>query len=168
MADAQPNPDRKIVYCPHCGGELRVSVRAVSTNCPHCNRRVDIGDMEIHGYSLVRNIAICGTVTVQKKGMLIANVKADHVIVYGKIQGHVQVRHDVVIMDGGIITAGVTTPRLLMELGAMLEGATVIGVTNYTEAGKLAAKARGELLAEPKKVRPLRPLRPLGSRTTTP
>jgi hypothetical protein len=34
-----------------------------------------------------------------------------------------------------------------MEPGATLEGPTVIGVKDYTEAGKLAAKARGEMLA---------------------
>ena len=60
MPDPQPTPDRKTVHCPHCGGELHVSLRAVSTSCPHCNRRTDIGDMEIHGYSPVRSVAICG------------------------------------------------------------------------------------------------------------
>jgi hypothetical protein len=144
---------------------LLVSPRAVSTGCPHCNRRTDIGDMEVHGYSLARNVAICGTVTVFARGLLIANVKADHVIVHGKIQGHVQVRHDVTIEPGGVITAGVTTPRLTMRPGATLEGPTVIGVTDYAEAGRLAAKARGELLAQPKKVRPLRPL---STRSSTP
>jgi cytoskeletal protein CcmA (bactofilin family) len=68
-----------------------------------------------------------GIVTVAKKGTLIAEVRAEGVVVKGEIKGPVTSRGPVSLEKGGRIFGNVTSPTLKVQEGSQLVGMVVTG-----------------------------------------
>lgn len=68
-----------------------------------------------------------GIVTVGKKGTLIAEVRAEGVVVKGEVKGPVTSRGPVVIEKGGRIYGNVTCPTIQVSDGGQLVGMLVTG-----------------------------------------
>lgn len=123
----QPGVANKQVYCTHCAQIMDVAVRAMSVFCPHCNKRLILEDFKIDSYYAVREFSTCGDVVIEKKGHVVAPIKAGNLTVKGKVQGHVTVRGQVEIKKSGWLKGDLEAPCLLVENGAVLEAFVRIG-----------------------------------------
>lgn len=99
----------------------------MSTVCPHCNRRLEVEDVRIRKYHAVRQVVTCGDLMVEKRGRLVASVRAVNLKVNGKLQGDIVARGRVLISKTGTVTGDIQAPWLLVEPGAELRGFLRIG-----------------------------------------
>lgn len=123
----EPGAVAKHVACTHCGGGVHVSLRAMSVFCPHCNKRLILEDFKIDSYYAVREFFTCGDVVVEKKGHVVAPIRAGSLTVKGKVQGQAAVRGPVEIKKHGSFKGDLQAPSLVVENGAMLDGFVRIG-----------------------------------------
>lgn len=119
----------KLVFCTHCACPTEVAVKAMSVFCPHCNKRLILEDFKIKSYYAVREFDTCGDVVVERKGHVVAPIKAGNLTVKGKVQGHVTARGQVEIKKTGWFKGDLEAPCLVVECGAVLDGFVRIGPT---------------------------------------
>ena len=124
----------KRVCCTHCDRETEVAPRAMSVFCPHCNRRLVLEDIRVRKYYAVREIATCGDVVVEKRGHVVASIKAGNLIVNGKVQGNVRAAGSVSLRPTATLLGDIHAPRLLVQNGATLAGFLRIGDERPAEA----------------------------------
>jgi cytoskeletal protein CcmA (bactofilin family) len=62
-----------------------------------------------------------GTVMIGVKGKVIADISAREVIVHGEVKGNVTAQDRIEIRTNGSITGDVTTSRIIVEDGAILD-----------------------------------------------
>ena len=74
---------RRLIFCPRCDARQEVSRVTKSTSCPGCHRNILTSDVEINEYCAKIEMWTAGVVTVGKKGTLIAEVRAESVVVKG-------------------------------------------------------------------------------------
>jgi predicted acyltransferase (DUF342 family) len=110
------------VRCTHCEGVLEVAPRAMSVFCPHCNKRLVIEDIRIQRYYAVREIATCGDVVVGKRGHAVAAIRADNLIVEGKVSGDVVAVGCVRVASTASLTGDIRARGLSVEDGAAIHG----------------------------------------------
>lgn len=120
----------KTVQCTHCGGSSEVAQRAMSVFCPHCKKRLILEDYKITSYYAVREFFTCGKVVVEKKGHVVAPVKASALTVKGKMQGSVVTCGEVKLTKTGSLTGDIEASSLNIEDGAELDGFLRIGVAS--------------------------------------
>ncbi len=123
----EPGAWIKKVQCTYCDGMIDVSLRAMSTFCPHCKKRLILEDYKIESYYAVREFSTCGDVIVEKKGHVVAPIKAGTLTVKGKVQGHVTARGQVQIKKTGWFKGELEAPCLVVESGAVFDGLVRIG-----------------------------------------
>ncbi len=131
MAKKPTKGEKRTVCCTYCGEPIEVSRKALSVFCPHCQKRIVCEDYTIKSYHAVRSFATCGDIVVEKKGHVVAPIRAESLIVHGRVRGNVQVKTVVKIERTGRIEGNVEAPRLVMRDGGALIGACKI-VTNGT------------------------------------
>jgi len=119
----------KTVQCTYCGRASEVAQRAMSVFCPHCKKRLILEDYKITSYYAVREFFTCGNVVVEKKGHVVAPVKASTLTVKGKVQGSVITRGEVKLTKTGSLTGDIEASSLKIADGAELDGFLRIGVT---------------------------------------
>jgi hypothetical protein len=117
----------KRITCPHCGRGMDVGRRAMSVVCPGCNRRIDLQNYHIKTYHAVREMVTCGDVIVEKRGHVVAAVRANNLEVHGRVRGDVRVNERVAVSRTGMITGDIQAPRLRVETGGALNGFVRIG-----------------------------------------
>ena len=118
----------KKVVCTHCGHESEAGKRAMSVFCPKCHKRIILEDLKIRTYFAVSEFATSGDVIVEKKGFVIAPIRAGNVTVKGRVQGAIDARERVTIRKSGQLKGDVTAPILVIEDGASLDGFVRIGL----------------------------------------
>ena len=123
----EPGAAVKRVFCTHCARVMDVAVRAMSVFCPHCKKRLILEDFKIDSYYAVREFSTCGDVVIEKKGHVVAPIKAGNLTVKGKVQGRVTARGQVEIKKTGWFKGDLDAPCLLVENGAVLDGFVRIG-----------------------------------------
>ena len=123
----QPKTAGRQVVCTHCQRATDVALRAMSVFCPHCHKRLILEDFKIDSYYAVREFSTCGNVVVEKKGHVVAPIKAGNLTVKGKVQGHVTARGQVEIKKTGWFKGDLEAPCLVVENGAVLDGFVRIG-----------------------------------------
>ncbi len=116
------------VICTHCHCATDVALRAMSVFCPHCNKRLILEDYKIDSYYAVREFSTCGDVVVEKKGHVVAPIKASNLTIKGKVQGSVVVRGQVEIKKTGWFKGELEAPCLVIEGGAVFDGFVRIGL----------------------------------------
>ena len=62
----------RAVRCYLCGYRFTVSLRAMSTTCPGCNKAIKIEDMVVKTYVPVVDLQTCGRIRVTKRGRIAA------------------------------------------------------------------------------------------------
>jgi hypothetical protein len=140
---------RRLVFCPRCDARQEISKATQSTSCPGCHRNISTQDVEINEYCAKIEMYTAGLVTVGKKGTLIAEVRAEHVVVKGEIKGPVTSRGPVSIEKGGRILGNVTCPSLAISDGGQIVGMVVTGphaselLAEIEAAVPLVAKSQG-------------------------
>ncbi len=119
----------KMVDCTHCGQPSEVGQSAMSVFCPHCKKRLILEDYKITSYYAVREFFTCGAVVVEKKGHVVAPLKASSVTVKGTMQGSVVTPGEVKLTKTGSITGDVEAASIKIENGAALDGFLRIGAS---------------------------------------
>jgi hypothetical protein len=117
---------RRLIFCPRCDARQEVSKVTKSTSCPGCHRNISTTDVEIGEYCAKIEMYTAGIITVAKKGTLIAEVRAEGVVVKGEIKGPVTSRGHVSIEKGRVF-GNVTSPTLAVQEGSQLVGMVVTG-----------------------------------------
>jgi len=115
------------VVCTHCARASEVPLRAMSIFCPHCQKRVIIEDFTIQTYYAVREFWTCGDILVERKGHVVAPIKAHNLTVKGKVQGSVVARGRVSIKKTGWFKGRIEAPSLHVESGGFFDGFVDIG-----------------------------------------
>jgi cytoskeletal protein CcmA (bactofilin family) len=117
----------KNVICTHCERVTEVAQRAMSVFCPHCKKRLVLEDFKITSYHGVREFATCGDVVIEKRGHVSASVKANTLVVKGKMQGAVVARSSVAIHKTANCQGDIESPTIKVESGATVNGFLRIG-----------------------------------------
>lgn len=118
---------RRLIFCPRCDARQEVSRVTKSTSCPGCHRNISTQDLEINEYCAKIEMYTAGVVTVGRRGTLIAEVRAEGVVVKGEVKGPITSRGPVVLEKSGRIHGNVTSPTLRVAEGAQLVGMVVTG-----------------------------------------
>ncbi|MBN1341189.1 MAG: polymer-forming cytoskeletal protein [Phycisphaerae bacterium] len=126
MAKTNITGHKRDVSCTYCGREIEISTRAMSVFCPHCQKRVVCENYTIKSYHAVRNIATCGDVIIEKRGHVVAPIRAESLIIRGLVRGNIIARNRVEIESTGVVQGNVEARRLIMRDGAKLMGACKI------------------------------------------
>lgn len=134
------NKSVKHVHCTYCGKACDVSQRAMSVFCPHCRKRLILEDFKIKTYYAVREFFTCGNIIVEKKGHVVAPLRAGTLTVKGKVQGSVTAQGPVNIAKTGSFKGDIEAPTLHIEGGAIIEGFLRIGAPNGDVAEKSTKK----------------------------
>lgn len=123
----QPKPGlHKNVTCPYCEHRERVSEYAFSVACRHCNRRIELRDLDIRSH-LRENIHSGSVVRILPSGSVRGTVRANEVIVQGSVNGDVVAGERLRIAATGVVRGNLRTRRLEMEEGARFHGDANIG-----------------------------------------
>jgi len=147
---------RRLIFCPRCDARQEVSRVTKSTSCPSCHRNIMTTDVDINEYCAKIEMWTAGTVTVGRKGTLIAEVRAEGVIVKGgEIKGPVTSRGSVTLEKGSKIFGNITAPLLAVGetqhlVGMIVAGPRAAELLAEIEAGMPALKPAPAAL--PKKV----------------
>jgi len=123
----------KRVICTYCDGESEVAARAMSVFCPHCKKRLILEDFKIKSYHAVREFFTCGDVVIERRGHVVAPIKAGNITIKGKVQGNVTSRGPTTITRTGSLKGELHSPALHLEQGAELDGFVRIGETNQKD-----------------------------------
>ena len=99
----------------------------MSIFCPHCRKRLILEDFTIQTYYAVREFWTCGDIMVERKGHVVAPIKAHNLTVKGKVQGAVIARGTVSIKKTGWFKGRIEAPSLNIENGGFLDGFVNIG-----------------------------------------
>ena len=73
---------------------------------------------EIHGDQLI---------TIGEKGVVHANIESDTVVIAGEVKGDIKGRHKITLESTARVTGDLSTPGIVIQEGARLEGRIVIG-----------------------------------------
>lgn len=123
----EPAPGgHKQVTCPYCEHRERVSEYAFSVACRHCNRRIELRDLDVRSH-LRENIHSGSVVRILPSGSVRGTVRANEVIVQGSVHGDVVAGQRLRIAATGVVRGNLRTRRLEMEEGARFHGDANIG-----------------------------------------
>jgi cytoskeletal protein CcmA (bactofilin family) len=85
---------------------------------------------EIHGDQLI---------TVGEKGSVHAAIESDTVVIAGEVQGDITARRKITLESTARVTGDLSTPGIVIQEGARLEGRIVIGGSPPPEPAQTAA-----------------------------
>lgn len=106
----------------------------MSVVCPHCNKRLIIEDYRIKSYHAVRQLATCGDIVVERRGSVVAMIKAGNLTVKGDVKGNVIARGRVSIDKTGSLIGDVQAAVLSVKDGGVLNGFLRVGVTRVQDS----------------------------------
>ena len=75
-----------------------------------------------------------GSLTIGENAKVKANIQGDRIIVAGKVTGDIVASHSISMVAPAIVQGNITTPRLSMTEGAVLEGQ--VSMLNVRQAGE--------------------------------
>jgi len=101
----------------------------MSTFCPHCRKRLILEDFKVDSYYAVRDFSTSGDIVVEKKGHVVAPIRAANVTVKGKVQGQVTAQGEVKLTKTGYLKGEIEARSLCIEEGAVLDAFLRIGET---------------------------------------
>jgi len=140
--------DRQAILCLHCGKPQEVGRKAMSVTCKFCSKPLKIEDVKITRYEARRVIEACGTVTIDKKGHVVSDIRCVNLQLKGKLKGDVVGLQKVEVASDAELKGDVTAGSLNVAPGAMLEGFYRIGMK--AENGEAKAQAEAEDAVEEK------------------
>src|SRR4051812_11159957 len=119
--------DRQAILCLHCGKAQEVGRKAMSVTCKFCSKSLRLEDVKITRYEARRVIETCGTVTIDKKGHVVSDVRCVSLNLRGKLKGDVVSLGKVEVAPDAELKGDVTATSMNVQPGAMLEGNYSIG-----------------------------------------
>ncbi len=113
--------------------------------CKFCSKSLKLEDVKISRYEARRVIETCGTVTIDKKGHVVSDVRCVNLLLRGKLKGDVVGLRRVEVAGDAELKGDVTAGALNVAPGAMLEGFYRIGQKN----GEVAKAEEAQKIEEP-------------------
>lgn len=112
------------VRCYQCGEWFKAATRAMTASCTHCNRQVNVDDIDVKATHWGGAIMSCGRVTIGKKVTCRSKlVVACHGIrVLGRLDGDVVCGGPVLVGKTGTLIGSVRAPSLVVERGGSIDG----------------------------------------------
>lgn len=132
-------PTTKIVRCCHCRGMMRVSARALSVFCPHCQKRATLEDLRVAGTHPGRFLATCGDILVERTSILNLEIVARNVVVHGRVCGPVTGQESVVVGPTGRVIGDVRAPKIMVQDGGVIQGQCEVLSRNPVGSPKASA-----------------------------
>ena len=120
-----PSPDdRSTIVCLYCNRPQEVGRKAMTVTCKYCNKSLRLEDQSFSKYEARRVIDTCGTVTVEKKGNVVADkINCGGLVIRGKLKGTIISRGPVLVgPEAEIRGSDVTAPTLAVGAGAHPRG----------------------------------------------
>ena len=128
-----PGDDRLTIVCLYCEKPQEVARKAMTVTCRFCNKSLKLEDLRFTQYQARRTIDTCGTVTIDKKGNVVAdNIHCGGLVVRGKVKGDIRSRGPVFVSPEAEVRGDVTAPMIAIGAGAVLEGHYEIGTDQTT------------------------------------
>jgi len=137
--------DRQAILCLHCGKPQEVGRKAMSVTCKFCSKSLKLEDVKITRYEARRVIETCGTVTIDKKGHVVSDIRCVNLLLRGKLKGDVVGLRNVEVAPDAELKGDVTAGSINVAPGAMLEGFYRIG---FKPNGEEPQKSVGEKVEE--------------------
>ena len=112
------------MQCYHCRHRFDVSRKAESVNCPECQQRVIVGDVEVRELRPVARVQTCGRIVVHEKARINAELVEAHegLEVLGGLSSAQVVSGGPVVIGPKARWAGdCCAPSLAIRLGARIE-----------------------------------------------
>lgn len=128
-----------MIECYLCGRRQEVSVKALSTNCPGCNKAIRIEDLVVNTYTPVNDLETCGRIVVTKKGRVAAKrIRAgDGIECEGTLHGAVETPGDVTLgAKAEWKGATLRSRRLVVTDGVKLEGRITVPWAKPVDPGE--------------------------------
>lgn len=119
MSEGLPS---KIVRCCHCRGMMRVSARAMSVFCPHCQKRATLEDLRVAGTHPGKFLATCGDILVERTSILNLEIVAKNVVIHGRVCGAVSAQESVMVGPTGRVIGDVRAPKIVVQDGGVIQG----------------------------------------------
>lgn len=137
-APGSRDQEQRWTLCTSCDAPVQVSLHAKSISCPHCNTRVVTESMDVDGYVAVRRFATANRMHITKKGIVVAAVRADELVVDGTLTGDAVSMTGIRIGRHAKVKANLRAGWLHLEEGASLVGDLRIGPDEVPELHNLA------------------------------
>ena len=120
---AKPVGTRQIC-CYHCGHDLEVSRRTMSTSCPECNRKLLVEDITVKSYTGLSVLETCGLLVIPKRKRLSVMT---HVVAHEGIKVEGRMACEAAISRGPVIfgpkadwEGDLRAPSLTVHAGAVI------------------------------------------------
>jgi hypothetical protein len=136
--------DRQAILCLHCGKPQEVGRKAMSVTCKFCSKSLKLEDVKITRYEARRVIETCGTVTIDKKGHVVSDIRCVNLLLRGKLKGDVVGLRNVEVAPDAELKGDVTAGSLNVAPGAMLEGFYRIGQPRNGEGEQKKVEEAGK------------------------
>ena len=106
---------------------MSVAAEAKSVSCPTCHQRVVTEAVVVKGYVAVRRYPVANRISITKKGIVYAAVRADDLDIDGVLQGEAVVLGTLHLKKHARVTGPVRASYLRVDKGASLVGPVRIG-----------------------------------------
>ena len=137
-------PPSKIVRCCHCRGMMRVSARAMSVFCPHCQKRATLEDLRVAGTHPGKFLATCGDILVEHTSILNLEIVAKNVVIQGRVCGAVTAQESVVVGPTARVIGDVRAPKIVVQDGGVIQGQCEVLSRSTATSSPPAASAAAE------------------------
>ena len=71
------DPRERRILCTSCNAPMSIAAEAKSVSCPTCHQRVVTEAVVVKGYVAVRRYPVANRISITKKGIVYAAVRAD-------------------------------------------------------------------------------------------
>ncbi len=112
----------KIVRCCNCRGMMRVTARALSVFCPHCQTRVSMENLRIVGSHPGKRLATAGDILVEASSRLQLDIVCNRITIHGRVKGSVSASEGVEIGKTGQVIGDINAPKLVVDDGGSIQG----------------------------------------------
>ena len=101
---------------------MKVSARALSVFCPHCQKRAALESLRIIGSHPARTLATCGDILIERTARLHLSVIGNNVVIYGHVRGPVVANETVEVGPTGHVLGDITAAKIIVRDGARIDG----------------------------------------------
>ncbi len=105
---------------------MRVSARALSVFCPHCQKRASLESLRIIGSHPGKALATCGDIFIEATANLNLAVYANNVLILGRIRGPVFANETVEVGPSARVFGDIKACKIIVRDGALIEGRCVM------------------------------------------
>lgn len=101
---------------------MRVSAKAMSVFCPHCQKRAPLETLRITGSHPGKTLSTCGDIYIEPTAKLHLEITGARVFVQGRVRGTVNAAELIEIGPTGRVEGAVRAPKIVVQDGGVIEG----------------------------------------------